>query len=80
MICRGRLPGPGGKRLVFDPAGEIVGQIEMYDHNKFFAVTGHELMGIHQPRLLRGDQMEINATYQAFGFNGIVPGNEAVRW
>jgi primase-polymerase (primpol)-like protein len=80
VICRGRLPGAGGKRLVFDPAGEIVGQIEMYDRNKFFAVTGHELMGIHQPRLLRGDQTAISATYQAFGFNGLVPSNEAIRW
>jgi putative DNA primase/helicase len=80
IICRGRLPGAGGKRLVFDPAGEIVGQIEMYDRNKFFAVTGHQLMGIPQPRLLRGDQLTISATYQAFGFNGHIPGDETVRW
>ncbi len=80
VICRGRLPGAGGKRLVFDPAGEIVGQIEMYDRNKFFAVTGHALPGVQQPGLLHGDQTAINATYRAFGFNGHVPGNEAVRW
>lgn len=80
VICRGRLPGAGGKRLVFDPAGEIVGQIEMYDRNKFFAVTGQELMGIHQPRVLRGDQMTISATYQTFGFHGLAPSNEAIRW
>jgi primase-polymerase (primpol)-like protein len=80
VIARGRLPGAGGKRLVFDPAGEIVGQIEMYDRNKFFAVTGCELMGMREPRLLRGDQLAINATYRAFGFDGLVPGNEAVLW
>jgi primase-polymerase (primpol)-like protein len=80
VICRGRLPGAGGKRLVFDPAGEIVGQIEMYEHNKFFAVTGHELTGIPRPDLLRGDQLTINATYRAFGFDGRMTGNEAICW
>jgi putative DNA primase/helicase len=80
VICRGRLPGPGGKRLVFDPAGEIVGQIEMYEHTKFFAVTGQEPMGMHRPRVLRGDQRAISATYRTFGFDGLAPGNEARRW
>ncbi len=49
VICRGKLPGAGGKRLVFDPAGEIVGQIEMYDHTKFFAMTGHQLLRVPPP-------------------------------
>jgi primase-polymerase (primpol)-like protein len=80
VICRGRLPGAGGKRLVFDPAGEIVGQIEMYEHTKFFAVTGQELMGMQQPRVLRGDQVAISATYRTFGFDGRVPSSEAVCW
>lgn len=80
VICRGRLPGAGGKRLVFDPAGEIVGQIEMYEQQKFFAVTGHELMGIDRPDLLLGDQTAIDATYRTFGFDGLAPGNEAIRW
>jgi hypothetical protein len=80
VICRGKLPGAGGKRLVFDPAGEIVGQIEMYEHHKFFAVTGRELTGLQQPHLLRGDQPAITATYRAFGFDGVVPSSEAVRW
>jgi hypothetical protein len=75
VIAESKLPGKGGKQRVTRD-GADVGAIEMYDTERYFALTGHCL---HRGNLVPA-QSVVNQIWRHFGFSGNGDTDHGAGW